>query len=144
MQATALQAHEECHSGSALLTFFPLLLETTPRLMLIVKNMFIKFDSILKIKFIYYFIFHITNPVLQCYMVSGDNWTTARIVAEQLGVDNVMAEVLPAGKAAKVQHLSSGSQPQTWPLKKTWHPNREYIGGTNANLQESTAGRYLD
>lgn len=40
-------------------------------------------------------------------MVSGDNWTTARIVAEQLGVDNVMAEVLPAGKAAKVQHLPS-------------------------------------
>ena len=39
---------------------------------------------------------------LQCYIVTGDAWTTARTVAEELGIDNVMAEVLPAGKAAKV------------------------------------------
>ena len=39
---------------------------------------------------------------LQCYMVTGDNWTTARIVAAELGIINVMAEVLPAGKADKV------------------------------------------
>lgn len=39
---------------------------------------------------------------LQCYIVTGDAWTTARIVAEQLGINNVMAEVLPAGKAEKV------------------------------------------
>ena len=35
-------------------------------------------------------------------MVTGDNWTTARIVAAELGIINVMAEVLPAGKADKV------------------------------------------
>ena len=34
-------------------------------------------------------------------MVTGDNWMTARIVAEELGIHNVMAEVLPAGKADK-------------------------------------------
>ena len=39
---------------------------------------------------------------MQCYMVTGDAWTTARIVAEQLGIEYVMAEVLPAGKAEKV------------------------------------------
>ena len=38
----------------------------------------------------------------QSYMVTGDNWMTARIVAEELGIHNVMAEVLPAGKADKV------------------------------------------
>ena len=44
---------------------------------------------------------------LQCYMVTGDNWTTARIVAAELGIINVMAEVLPAGKADKVgRHIS--------------------------------------
>ncbi|CAK0783009.1 hypothetical protein CVIRNUC_006204 [Coccomyxa viridis] len=42
---------------------------------------------------------------LQCYMVTGDNWTTARIVAAELGIINVMAEVLPAGKADKVRAL---------------------------------------
>ena len=42
------------------------------------------------------------NMGLQCYMVTGDNWTTARIVAAELGIINVMAEVLPAGKAEKV------------------------------------------
>ncbi|CAL5220469.1 g2492 [Coccomyxa viridis] len=45
------------------------------------------------------------NMGLQCYMVTGDNWTTARIVAAELGIINVMAEVLPAGKAEKVRIL---------------------------------------
>ena len=43
------------------------------------------------------------NMGLQCHMVTGDNWTTARIVAAQLGIIHVMAEVLPAGKAEKVR-----------------------------------------
>lgn len=47
------------------------------------------------------------NMGLQCHMVTGDNWTTARIVAAQLGIIHVMAEVLPAGKAekARLSHL---------------------------------------
>lgn len=46
---------------------------------------------------------------LQCYMVTGDNWTTARIVAAELGIINVMAEVLPAGKADKVSARSQAA-----------------------------------
>ena len=42
------------------------------------------------------------NMGLQCHMVTGDNWRTARIVAAQLGIINVQAEVLPAGKADAV------------------------------------------
>ena len=52
------------------------------------------------------------NMGLQCHMVTGDNWTTARIVAAQLGIIHVMAEVLPAGKAEKVRlsHLRASSR----------------------------------
>ena len=39
---------------------------------------------------------------MQSYMITGDNHTTARIVAEQLSIRHVMAEVTPAGKADKV------------------------------------------
>ncbi|KAK9904210.1 hypothetical protein WJX75_006837 [Coccomyxa subellipsoidea] len=42
---------------------------------------------------------------LACHIVTGDNWRTARIVAAQLGIINVQAEVLPAGKAEVVRAL---------------------------------------
>eukprot|EP00210_Caulerpa_lentillifera_P002355 g2260.t1 len=42
---------------------------------------------------------------IECYMITGDNWTTARSISESLGIHNVMAEVLPAFKAKKVQEL---------------------------------------
>ena len=40
-------------------------------------------------------------------MISGDRLSTAEAVARQLGVDRVMAEVLPADKAAEVARIQS-------------------------------------
>jgi Cu2+-exporting ATPase len=41
-------------------------------------------------------------------MLSGDSRATAERVASELGIDDVIAEVLPADKAAKVAELQSG------------------------------------
>lgn len=40
---------------------------------------------------------------LNCHLVTGDNWRTARAVAEQLAIPNVCAECLPSAKSDKIK-----------------------------------------
>ena len=44
---------------------------------------------------------------IQVVMMTGDNRTTANAVAKELNIDQVFAEVMPEGKAAKVKELQS-------------------------------------
>jgi Cu+-exporting ATPase len=44
---------------------------------------------------------------VQIVMMTGDNERTADVVAKQLGIDHVVAEVMPEDKAAKVKELQS-------------------------------------
>jgi P-type Cu+ transporter len=44
---------------------------------------------------------------LQTMLLTGDNETTARAVADEVGIDDVIAEVLPAGKADVIKRLQA-------------------------------------
>jgi Cu+-exporting ATPase len=47
---------------------------------------------------------------LDVWMLTGDNQETARAVAETVGIHNVLAEVLPGEKAAKVKELQASGK----------------------------------
>jgi Cu+-exporting ATPase len=44
----------------------------------------------------------------QVVMITGDNKATAQVIADRLGIDDVVAEVLPEGKVAALQELRKG------------------------------------
>ena len=47
---------------------------------------------------------------VEVVMLTGDNEATAKRIAERLGIDTVIAEVLPGDKAAKVAELQQGGR----------------------------------
>ena len=42
---------------------------------------------------------------LSVYMITGDNERTAQAIARQVGIENILAQVLPEHKASKVKEL---------------------------------------
>ncbi|NCN99651.1 copper-translocating P-type ATPase, partial [Candidatus Falkowbacteria bacterium] len=44
------------------------------------------------------------------YMMTGDNERTARAIASQVGIDNILADVLPAGKAEQIKIIQASGK----------------------------------
>lgn len=48
---------------------------------------------------------------IQVVMITGDNFRSASAVASQLGIDDVLAEVLPEDKAKEIKRIQAGGMP---------------------------------
>ncbi|HEY2935244.1 MAG TPA: heavy metal translocating P-type ATPase [Gaiellaceae bacterium] len=61
---------------------------------------------------------------LRPVLLTGDNETTARTVAAEAGIDDVIADVLPAGKAAVVSRLQEQVPSSRWSGTASTTPRR--------------------
>jgi Cu+-exporting ATPase len=64
---------------------------------------------------------------IEVWLVSGDNSRTVHAIAERLGIDNAIGDVLPGGKADKVRELQERKPGRSW--RQCWLRRRNTVVG---------------
>ncbi|OGZ41734.1 MAG: hypothetical protein A3B04_02595 [Candidatus Portnoybacteria bacterium RIFCSPLOWO2_02_FULL_39_11] len=79
---------------------------------------------------------------IDVYMITGDNEHTAQAIGQQIGIKNIIAEVLPADKAKIVKELQEGKI-GNWKLRKATWLSRNFtleIGNTRRRRTVAMVG----
>ena len=75
---------------------------------------------------------------IKVIMITGDNERTAKAIAKQVGIDEVLAEVLPEDKAARIKELQFGNI-ENWKLKIDNSRQRRVVAMVGDGINDAPA-----